>query len=237
MPDVKTLFEYEIEKLSSRNNLDYKELDIKSEYRLNTSWAAKLFIEVSTTDKTQSPKRETKITHDLKKTRQRFFCLHLMYHIRNASYASPLTMNLSDLFYIRHSDIDYSFNMMSHLGVTQSLKTVRNRQIETAKTRDVEEEIISFTPCTWTYLWDNFNKTHGSNSVVYGDQHTTTVEVINRAALALPPPKPCPNEMCSAQCIDSCYWQKEKPPNKIDFNEIYSNQKKTRKKVTLQRHV
>ena len=73
MPDVKTLFEYEIEKLSSRNNLDYKELDIKSEYRLNTSWAAKLFIEVSTTDKTQSPKRETKITHDLKKTRQRFF--------------------------------------------------------------------------------------------------------------------------------------------------------------------
>ena len=221
MSDVKTLFEYEIEKLSSRNNLDYKELDIKSEYRLNTSWAAKLFIEVSTTDKTQFLKRETKITHDLKKTRQRFFCLHLMHHIRNASYASPLMMNLSDLFYIRHSDTDYSFNMMSHLGVTQSLETVRNRQIETAKTRDVEEEIISFTPCTWPYLWDNFSKTHRSNSVVYGDQHTTTVEVINRAALALPPPKPC---------IDSCYWQKEKPPNKIDFNDIYLNQLETREK-------
>ena len=227
MPDVKTLFEYEIEKLSSRNNLDYRELDINSEYRLNTCWATKLFIEVSTTDKTQSPKRETKIKHDLKKTCQRFFCLHLMYHIRNASYASLLTMNLSDLFYIRHSDIDYSFNMMSHLGVTQSLKTVRNRQIEIAKARDVEEEIISFTPCTWTYLWDNFNKTHGSNSVVYGDQHTSTVEVINRAALALPPPKPCPSERCRAQCIDSCYWQKEKPPNKIDFNEIYLNQQET----------
>ena len=125
MPDVKKLFEYEIEKLSPRNNLDYKELDIKSEYRLNTSWAAKPFIEVSTTDKTECPKRETKITHDLKKTRQRFFSLHLMYHIRNASYASPLTMNLSDLFYIRHSDIDYSFNMTSHLGVTQSLKTAK----------------------------------------------------------------------------------------------------------------
>ena len=36
MPDVKTLFEYEIEKLSSRNNLDYKELDIKSEYFLGS---------------------------------------------------------------------------------------------------------------------------------------------------------------------------------------------------------
>ena len=227
MPDVKTLFEYEIEKLGSRNNLDYRELDINSEYRFNTSWAAKLFIEVSITDKTQSPKRETKITHNLKKTCQRFFCLHLMYHIRNASCASLLAMNLSDLFYIRHSDVEYSFNMMSHLGVTQSLTTVRNRQIETAKARDVEEEMISFAPCTWTYLWDNFNKTHGSNSVVYDDQHTSTVEVINRAALALPPAKPSPSERCRAQCIDSCYWQKEKPPNKIDFNEIYLNQQET----------
>ena len=65
---------------------------------------------------------------------------------------------------------------------------------------------------------------------MYGDQQTTTVEVINRAVLALPPPKPCPNEICSAQCIDSCYWQKEKPPNKIDFNEIYLNQQETRGK-------
>ena len=46
MPDVKTLFECEIEKLGSRNSLDYKEWDIKSEYRLNTSWVAKLFLEV-----------------------------------------------------------------------------------------------------------------------------------------------------------------------------------------------
>ena len=65
---------------------------------------------------------------------------------------------------------------------------------------------------------------------MYGEKHTTTVEVINRAALALPPPKPCPNEMCSAHCIDSCYWQKEKPPNKIDFNEIYLSQQETRGK-------
>ena len=94
MPDIKTLFEYEIKKLSSRSNLDYREVDINSEYKLNTSWAAKLYIEVSTTDKMQSTKRETKVTYGLKKTRQRFFCLHLKYHIRNASCASPLTMNL-----------------------------------------------------------------------------------------------------------------------------------------------
>ena len=33
-------------------------------------------------------------------------------------------MNISDIFYVRHSDIDYSFNVMSHLGVMQSLLTV-----------------------------------------------------------------------------------------------------------------
>ena len=54
MPDIKTLFEYEIKKLSSRSNLDYRKSDTNSEYKLNTSWATKLFIEVSTTDKTQS---------------------------------------------------------------------------------------------------------------------------------------------------------------------------------------
>ena len=62
---------------------------------------------------------------------------------------------------------------------------------------------------------------------MYVDQHTSMVEVINRAALALPSPKPCPNERCRAQCNDSCYWQKEKQPSKIDFNEIYLNQQVT----------
>ena len=58
-------------------------------------------------------------------------------------------------------------------------------------------------------------------------QHTSTVEVINYAALALPPPKPFPSERCRIKCIDSCCWQKEKPPNKIDFNEIFLNQQET----------
>ena len=72
IPGVKTLFKYEIEKPGFLNNLDCRELDINLEYRLNTSWAAKLFIEVSTTDKRHSSKRKAKIMHDLKKTCQRF---------------------------------------------------------------------------------------------------------------------------------------------------------------------
>ena len=167
MPDVKTLFELEIEKINIRENFDYRNLDISEEYKLHTSWALKLLLELTTADKTQSPTRQTKISHDLKKTRQRFFCLHLLYHIRNASFAGPLATNISDIFYVRHSDIEYSFNLMSHLGVTQSLSTVRKRQNEIAETRDIYKEVMSFGPSTWALLWDNFNKTHGTQSVIW----------------------------------------------------------------------
>ena len=77
-------------------------------------------MELSTADKIHSPKGETQISHDFKETRQLFFFLHVLYHIRNASFTSPLTMNLSDIFCVPHSNIDHSFNMMSHLGITES---------------------------------------------------------------------------------------------------------------------
>ena len=192
MPDVRTLFELEMNKLDLRENSDYRNLNISLEYNMCTSWAVKLLMELFFADKTHSPKRETQISHDLKKTRQRFFCLYLLYHIRNASFASPLTMNIRDIFYVRHSDIDYSFNMMSHLGVTQPLSTVRKRQNKIAECRNVMSEVKSFAPCTWTFLWDNFNKTHDSHSAIYGDSNTHSIEVINRATLALP--KSCPNK-------------------------------------------
>ena len=82
MPDVKTLFEYEIEKLQNRENLNYRNLDIKLEYNYHTPCAGKLFMEFSSQDKTITPE----IAHDFKKARQRYFCLHLMYHIRNACF-------------------------------------------------------------------------------------------------------------------------------------------------------
>ena len=227
MPDVRTLFELEMNKLDLQENFDYRNLNVSFKYNMGTSWAVKILIELSTADKTHSPKRETQISHDLKKTRQRFFCLHLLYHIRNASFASPLTMNISDIFYVRHSDIDYSFNMMSHLGVTQSLSTVRKRQNKIAECRNVMSEVKSFAPCTWTFLWDNFNKTHGSHSVIYGDSNTHSIEVINRAALALPPLKSCLNKTCQKQCENSCYWEKERIPNEINFDEIYLNNHET----------
>ena len=92
-------------------------------------------------------------------------------------------MNISDIFYVRHSDIEYLFNMMSHFGVTQSLSMVRKRQNKIDECRNVISEVKSFAPCTWTFLWDNFNKTHGLHSSIYGDSNTHSVKVINRAAL------------------------------------------------------
>ena len=62
---------------------------------------------------------------------------------------------------------------------------------------------------------------------MYGNQHTSTVAVINHAALALSPSKSCPNERCSTQYIVCCSWQKEKQPDKIGFNDIYLNQQET----------
>lgn len=84
--DVKTLFEYEMEKLQNRLSLNYRYLNTKLGYNYHTSWAAKLFIELSTHDKTMSPKREANFARDFKKTRQRYFCFHLMYHIRNECF-------------------------------------------------------------------------------------------------------------------------------------------------------
>ena len=101
-----------------------------------------------------------------KKTKQRFFCLHLLYHVRNACFCSSFTMYSSDIFYVRYSDIDYSFNMMSHLGVTKPLATVGKRLTLNAENRNIEDEVNTLTPCRWTYLWENICKTHGSNSVV-----------------------------------------------------------------------
>ena len=72
---------------------------------------------------------------------------------------------------------------MSHLGDTQSLFTVRKWQNKIVECINVMAELKSFAPCTWTFLWDNFNKTHGLHSSIYGDSNTHSVKVINRAAL------------------------------------------------------
>ena len=145
LPSVSEIIEKEIESMQLNEN-DYRNLDIMYEYNQNTSWAMKLFVELPTLYKTRSPTSEIKRAHDLKKHRQHYFSLHTLYHIRNAIYGGPLSMKLSDVFYTRHKDVNYSFNMFSHLGVTQSFSTVRNRQNKIAEDRNVEDEIQQHEP-------------------------------------------------------------------------------------------
>ena len=139
-------------------------------------------------------------------------------------------MTLSDIFYVRHSDVDCSFNMVSHPGVTQSLPTVRKRQADTVHSKNVEEEIKALGNASWTYRWVNFNKTHGCNSVVYGDHHTNSIEVMNLAALAWPPTKSCPHKTCKHECKTNCFWEKEKTRKDINFSEIHLNKKEIQAK-------
>ena len=84
------------------------------------------------------------------------------------------------------------------------------------------------------FLWDNFNKTDGSHSVRYGDSNKHSMEFINRAALALPPPKICLNKTCQSQCQNSCYWEKERIPSETNFDEIYLNNHELMLKTNLQ---
>ena len=100
--------------------------------------------------------------------------------------------------------------------------------------RNVMSKVKSFAPCTWTFFWDNFNKTQGSHSFIYGDSNTHSIEVLSRAALALPPPKSCPNKTCQNQCENSCYWEKERISNEINFDEIDLNNHETILKKNLQ---
>ena len=95
-------------------------------------------------------------------------------------------------------------------------------------------KVKSFAPCTWTFFGDNFNKTQGSHSFIYGDSNTHSIEVISRAALALLPPKSCPNKTCQNQCENSCYWEKERISNEINFDKIDLNNHETILKKNLQ---
>ena len=65
MPDVRTLFELEMNKLDVRENFDYRNLNISLEYNMYTSWVVKLLMELSTSDETLSPKRETQISYNV----------------------------------------------------------------------------------------------------------------------------------------------------------------------------
>ena len=148
LPEINKILMKEMEKQDFEN---YRELNILSEYEY-LPWALRLLLELSTSDKTKSPNLNLRAIHDKKKVVLRFFVLQMMYHIRNAKYSSPFTMNISDIFYNRHDDLAYSFKLLNRLGVTQALSTVRAWQKVSEEDRDLQNKIDEMSPATWVYL-------------------------------------------------------------------------------------
>ena len=54
------LIRLEIQAANNREEFDYREMIRKNEWQNHTSWAMKLFIELSTIDKTKSPNSNKK---------------------------------------------------------------------------------------------------------------------------------------------------------------------------------
>lgn len=141
-----------------------------------------------------------------------FFVVQAMCHIRNGKYSSSFKMNIRDIFHYRHNDLAYSPKLFLCLGVTQALSTVITRQNVSAKDRDFQNEIEEMCPATWVYSYDNFNRTHSTYSIVFGDTDTHTVELISRCELAQQEPNPCLDEKCTKICVAFCLWIKDRSP-------------------------
>ena len=83
---------------------------------------------------------------------------------------------------------------------------VPKQQNEVADCKNAVEEVKPIAPCTWTFLWDNFNKAHDSHSGINDNSNTNSLKTINPAAIALSPPKSCQNKTCQSPF----YWKKER---------------------------
>ena len=144
-----------------------------------------------------------------------FFIHHQLMNIKNKNYIGPLQKQLSDIMYTKHTDIKYTYNILSHLGILECLTKVSNRQSETSKARDDEKEVESIVERTFVELWFNFCKFHAVIDPVYGNSQTTSNDILNVTLLGLPPPSSC--ELCSGnECV--CTWAKgyqdKNPPDK-----------------------
>ena len=93
LPEISKVLMKEMEKENCEN--------ILSEYE-HLPWALRLLLELSTSDKRKPPNINLRTIHYKKKVVLRFFVLQMMYHIRNAKYSSPFTINISDIFYNMH---------------------------------------------------------------------------------------------------------------------------------------
>ena len=220
-PELLKLMDMELKDATRRMNedeLSHRQFSLLDEYRSQTSWAIKLLIESITKDKTWiAGTPEKRIQHDLRKVRKIYFTTEVLFHIHNSLYSGPLQKQLSDNMYMKHTDVNYLYNLLSHLGVMESLTTVTERQKTTSEQRNMKKEILEAGKETYCHIHDNFNKVHITGDPVFGCPQTKQNEILNRTLLILPPTTNC--KSCIGKC--SCRWTSETPPNQISFESIF----------------
>ena len=115
--------------------------------------------------------------------------------------------------YLRHTDVNYMYNVLSHLGLTESLTTVSEKRKSTSKSRNLKEEITNLGQGTYCHLHDNFNKVHTTCDPIFGSAQTQQSEILNRTLVLLPLPKHY--TQCTGPC--NCKWSQVTPSKEIPF--------------------
>ena len=184
-------------------------------------WAIKALLELMTKDKTRCRNRAKE--HHERKYRRMYFIATLLCRVRNSHYVSALQRKIGDVLYTKHSDLSFIYNMCCHLGICQSLTTVRQRQLACSSERDVKAVIQQKHPRTAVFIYDNFCKFHAVIDPVFDDPQTVTVDILNRGVLLLPEVEKC--SLCLGSC--TCRWSNESTKEAVDFDSILLNASET----------
>ena len=204
-PQLKDLVEMEI-KYHQQRVFSGNKLQIQSEYDDHLSCILKSLFEIITKDKTRHFKTaEAKGKHDYKKLQHRYHLIFQLFHVRNRQFSGPFKKEISDLLYSKHEDVDFTYNLLSHMGITESLPSVVNRQRIRSKSRDVKEEIKRRGEKTYIFTYDNFCKTHARYDSVHGNQQSRTVDLLIRSVIFFLYPTAC--STYDGPC--TCHWSKD----------------------------
>ena len=225
--DISRLFDLEIKYHKKRvetGEIDYKLFSVVDEYRAHVSWPLRLLMETALKNKSLYSNPNLKRDHTIKKLTKSYFGLHTLLNIKNATHTGPLQKQLGDIMYTKHMDIKYCYNLMSHLSVMDSLKTVTDRQKSMAAQHNIKEIIDNTKDLSFVLLWDNFVKTHITHDTTFGQQHSSTNEILNKTLLGLPSVRSC--KFCKELC--HCEWSKDKTPKEIQFDEIFPSEQESK---------
>ena len=217
MPDLNKVMDREIKTLMSSDHLNFSTLE---EYRTRVPWAIRSALKWLLENKTQRNTEEESCQAKLKKIHKIYFSMNILMNIKNSHFIGPMQKQLGDILYTKHGDVNYIYNVLSHLSIVESLPSITSRQVRISKSRRVAEELRAECRENYVLLYDNFNKTKTVYDSMIGTLQTATNEILNRTLLGLSPVQPC--TLCDNVCDYS--WSNDKKPESIEYNVIWVNE-------------